>query len=85
MNDLGEVHAVVAHSIGSFSLMYAFHEAPLLPVKKVILMAKSQQNSMADETGVRPSIKEEEMKSYVEKVMEEIKAAESTSSKVSTA
>jgi hypothetical protein len=53
--------------------------------KKVIMMAKSQQNSMADETGVRPSLKEEEMKSYVEKVMEEIKAAENTSSKVSTA
>jgi hypothetical protein len=49
------------------------------------MMARSQQNSMADETGVRPSLKEEEMKSYVEKVMEEIKAAENTSSKVSTA
>lgn len=31
------------------------------------------------------SLKEEEMKSYVEKVMEEIKAAENMSSKVSTA
>jgi esterase/lipase len=35
----GEMHAVVGHSLGSFSLLYAFHQYPLLPVRKMILMA----------------------------------------------
>src|SRR5687768_14487282 len=36
---LEEVEAVVAHSLGSFSLLYTFYINPLLPVKKVILMS----------------------------------------------
>jgi hypothetical protein len=52
--------------------------------RKVVMLAKSQETSMADESGVRPSLKEEDMKSYVEKVMEEIRAAE-TGSKATSA
>jgi pimeloyl-ACP methyl ester carboxylesterase len=37
--DAGNLHAVVGHSLGSFSLLYTFYKYPLLPVKKVIAMA----------------------------------------------
>jgi pimeloyl-ACP methyl ester carboxylesterase len=36
---LGDVHAVVGHSLGSFSLLYTFYKNPLMPVRKVVLMA----------------------------------------------
>jgi pimeloyl-ACP methyl ester carboxylesterase len=36
--DLGGVEAVVAHSVGGFSLLYTFHRLPLIPVHKVVLM-----------------------------------------------
>ena len=36
---IGDAEAVVAHSLGSFSLLYAFHVNPLLPVRKIVLMA----------------------------------------------
>lgn len=37
--ELGDVDTVVGHSLGGFSLLYAFHQFPLLPVRKMILMA----------------------------------------------
>lgn len=37
--ELGEVHTIVGHSLGGFSLLYSFHQNPLLPVSKLILMA----------------------------------------------
>jgi hypothetical protein len=37
--ELGHVYTVVGHSLGSFSLLYTFHRYPLLPVRKIILMA----------------------------------------------
>jgi hypothetical protein len=37
--ELGEIHTVVGHSLGSFSLLYTFFRHPLLPVRKMILMA----------------------------------------------
>jgi hypothetical protein len=52
--------------------------------QKVVMMAKSQQSSMTDESGVRTSLREDDMKSYVEKVMEEIKAARGKSAAVSS-
>jgi pimeloyl-ACP methyl ester carboxylesterase len=39
IHDLGGVHAVVGHSLGSFSLLYTFHRLPLLPVSRVVLTA----------------------------------------------
>jgi esterase/lipase len=39
IHDLGEIHSVVGHSLGSFSLLYTFFRYPLLPVRKIILMA----------------------------------------------
>lgn len=39
INDIGEVHAAVGHSLGGFSLLYSFYQQPLLAVKKIILMA----------------------------------------------
>lgn len=36
---LGEVHAVIAHSLGSFSILHAIHEQPGLPIEKLILTA----------------------------------------------
>jgi pimeloyl-ACP methyl ester carboxylesterase len=37
--DKGEMHAVVGHSLGSFSLLYSLHQYPLLPVRRLVLMA----------------------------------------------
>ena len=37
--ELGDIHAVVGHSLGSFSLLYTLHQYPLLPVRRIILMA----------------------------------------------
>ncbi len=39
LSSLGEVHAIVGHSIGSFAAMHAFHLHPNLRVNKLILMA----------------------------------------------
>lgn len=36
---VGVFDSVVAHSMGSFSLIYALYKVPLLPVSKVVLMA----------------------------------------------
>ena len=36
--ELGEVEAVIAHSVGGFSLLYTFHRFPLMSVHKVVLM-----------------------------------------------
>lgn len=36
---LGSVHTVISHSIGSFSLLYTLFRFPLLPVKRVIALA----------------------------------------------
>ncbi len=36
---LGSVHAIISHSLGSFSSLYAFHQQPSLPVKKLVLLA----------------------------------------------
>jgi pimeloyl-ACP methyl ester carboxylesterase len=37
--ELGDVDTVIGHSLGGFSLVYTLHQYPLLPVRKVILMA----------------------------------------------
>jgi predicted alpha/beta hydrolase family esterase len=37
--ELGSMHTIVGHSLGSFSLLYTLHQYPLLPVRKIILMA----------------------------------------------
>jgi pimeloyl-ACP methyl ester carboxylesterase len=36
---LGSVHAVVAHSVGGFSMLHAFTEHPSIPVARLILLA----------------------------------------------
>jgi len=38
ITELGKVEAVVAHSLGGFSLLYTFHRFPLIPVHKVVLL-----------------------------------------------
>jgi pimeloyl-ACP methyl ester carboxylesterase len=35
---IGNVHAVVSHSLGSFSFLYTLHNFPLLPVEKIVVM-----------------------------------------------
>lgn len=37
--ELGEVEAVVSHSLGAFTILYTLSRLPTLPVKKVILLA----------------------------------------------
>jgi hypothetical protein len=37
--ELGDVDTVIGHSLGGFSLLYTLHQYPLLPVRKIILMA----------------------------------------------
>jgi hypothetical protein len=37
--ELGEVHTIIGHSVGGFSLLYTFYRYPLLSVRKVILMS----------------------------------------------
>lgn len=36
---LGPLHAIVAHSLGSFASLYAFHQQPALQVNKLVIMA----------------------------------------------
>jgi pimeloyl-ACP methyl ester carboxylesterase len=45
ITDLGSVHAVVGHSLGGFTLLYTFYQYPLLPVKKIVLMASPGEAS----------------------------------------
>ena len=42
--------------------------------KRVIKVLKEQQKNMIEQTGVQPSISEEEIKLYLSEVMNEIKA-----------
>jgi pimeloyl-ACP methyl ester carboxylesterase len=35
----GDIHAVIGHSVGSFSLLYTLYQFPLLPIRKIILLA----------------------------------------------
>lgn len=35
----GEFHAMIGHSLGAFSSLYAFHLKPLLPVRRLVVMA----------------------------------------------
>jgi pimeloyl-ACP methyl ester carboxylesterase len=42
---LGEVHTVIGHSLGGFSLLYTFHRHPLLPIRRIILMASPGEAS----------------------------------------
>ena len=39
IREKGPIHAITAHSLGGFSLLYTFYKFPLLPVNKIILMA----------------------------------------------
>jgi len=39
LDNIGGAHTVVGHSLGSFSLLYAFYRNTLLPVRNVVLMA----------------------------------------------
>jgi pimeloyl-ACP methyl ester carboxylesterase len=39
INKKGNLHSIIGHSLGGFSLLYTFHRLPLLPVSKIILMA----------------------------------------------
>lgn len=43
--ELDEVDTIVSHSIGAFSTMYTLHRLPLLPVKKLVLMASPGEGS----------------------------------------
>lgn len=38
ISSLGTIHAIVSHSIGSFSVLHTLHHAPSLPVKKLLIM-----------------------------------------------
>lgn len=42
---LGPIHAIVSHSLGSFSALHAFHQQPSLPIKKLVLLAPPGQAS----------------------------------------
>ena len=37
--ELGELHAVVGHSLGGFSLLHTIHTNPLSPIARVVLLA----------------------------------------------
>src|SRR6187402_1959428 len=39
LGSLGNVHAIVAHSLGSFASLHAFHHDPSLSVNKLVLLA----------------------------------------------
>jgi pimeloyl-ACP methyl ester carboxylesterase len=39
IKEKGNLHSIIGHSLGSFSLLYTFYRLPLLPVNKIILMA----------------------------------------------
>ena len=39
IHEIGEVHAVAAHSLGGFSLLYTCYANPSLPVGRIILMS----------------------------------------------
>lgn len=39
ISELGNVHTVISHSLGSFSLLYTFHRLPELQIDRLILMA----------------------------------------------
>jgi hypothetical protein len=46
--------------------------------KRVLSIAKSQQDNMLQETGVQPSLSEHDMKEYLDEVISEIKTTRST-------
>jgi pimeloyl-ACP methyl ester carboxylesterase len=39
IGSLGDIHAVVGHSLGSFSALHAFYQQEKIPVEKLVLMA----------------------------------------------
>jgi pimeloyl-ACP methyl ester carboxylesterase len=39
IKEQGDIHTVVGHSLGGFSLVYTFYRLPELPVDRIILMA----------------------------------------------
>src|SRR5688500_9020333 len=39
MNQHNDVHTVVGHSLGGFSLLYTYYRLPQLPVERIILLA----------------------------------------------
>jgi pimeloyl-ACP methyl ester carboxylesterase len=39
IGSIGHIHTIIGHSLGSFSVLHAFHQQPTLPVDRVILMA----------------------------------------------
>jgi pimeloyl-ACP methyl ester carboxylesterase len=39
LKDHGDVEAIISHSIGSFTTLYTLYRLPLLPVKKLVLLA----------------------------------------------
>ncbi len=39
VGSIGNVHAIVAHSVGSFASLHAFHQNPDLPIHKLVLLA----------------------------------------------
>lgn len=39
IQELGAIDTVIGHSLGSFSILYNFYQNPLIPVRKVILLA----------------------------------------------
>lgn len=50
--------------------------------KQVLIVAKNTSAAMADKSGVEASMKEDEMKSYMEFVMNELKGKRGSGSKV---
>lgn len=45
VRDLGQVHAVIAHSLGAFTTLFMQHKYPLLPIRKLVLLASPGEAS----------------------------------------
>ena len=45
VRDIGQVHAVVAHSLGAFTVLFMQHKYPLLPIRKIVLLASPGEAS----------------------------------------
>jgi len=41
--------------------------------KRVLALTKQNQNRMTEESGIQPSLSEEDMKEYLQQVIEEVK------------
>jgi hypothetical protein len=62
-------------AINQLKLLHTMGEAQMEHeiVKRVVRIAKKQSDNMIEETGVQPSLSENDMKKYLEEVLQEIK------------